>query len=580
MDSDSFIGRVIDRRFTVIAPLGRGGMGTVYRAKQSPLGRLVALKLLAGLTDPERIEEFHRRFFLEASTAAKLRHPNTITVFDYGSEEIDGEDVLFISMELVEGKTLTRALKSGPFHPRRAMNVMLQVAASLREAHESGIVHRDLKPGNVMLVERTEGDEHERDFVKVLDFGLAKTFEGADSAIRLTRAGTFLGSPRYVSPEQIEGRPVDPRADIYSFGCVSYRMLCGHVPFDGEGAIDIMMKHLKEEPPLLPDEVRAEAPPMLVDLVMECLGKEERDRPQDMAEVITRLKLAKAQAGGADGFWQLDDDREDTDRDEAKRAPPAEPSDPPYIWEDDDDEPSMTDPSGPPEMSRVPDVTDPDGDPLQTTADRPSARVEASEDTSHDETSLDGSEVSTERSQAETATDDDDEFDHDEDTPRTGQEAVIRPRPTTVDTPLDEHRPAMVEADLHRYRRRGRNRRAALLIALLVALVVGGLYATGNLELVEREVKALYDPGSVPRREAELRLSSEPSGALVTDAITGRKLGRTPLKIRWRIGVDARPRQLRFEQGEAAKEVRIEAPSREDPGVVERMVLLPSDPAD
>ena len=301
-DLDPMLGRVIDDRFTLQSVLGRGGMGVVYRAHQQSLERSVALKLMSGL-DPARQEEFQRRFFLEASTVAKLKHPNTITVFDYGSCEIEGERSCYITMELVDGVTLSRLLsRSGPLPPLRAVHVALQICRSLQEAHAHGVVHRDLKPGNVMLV-RQDADDVEGDFVKVLDFGLAKTRldPGLDA---LTRAGSFLGSPRYVAPEQIEGRPVDNRADIYSFGCVFFRMLTGRVPFDGEHPVDIMRKHLQDEPPAL----NVPVPAVLERLVRSCLAKRASDRPRSMDEVIASLKLARGELQGqSTGVMQIPD---------------------------------------------------------------------------------------------------------------------------------------------------------------------------------------------------------------------------------------------------------------------------------
>ncbi|HEY4220243.1 MAG TPA: serine/threonine-protein kinase, partial [Myxococcota bacterium] len=255
------IGRVIDGRFTIQSVLGRGGMGVVYRAHQASLERSVALKVMTGVP-PEREAEFQRRFFLEAATAAKLKHPNTITVFDYGSDlfplspsEVgDGERLFFIAMELLEGVPLQKLVGRGQMlHPQRAVHIALQMSRSLREAHRAGVVHRDLKPGNIMLVKQDDADDVEGDFVKVLDFGLAKVGpgQGARPIEGLTKAGTFMGSPRYVAPEQVEGRPVDARADIYSLGCILYRMLSGRVPFDGKSPVEIMLKHLHEEVPPL-----------------------------------------------------------------------------------------------------------------------------------------------------------------------------------------------------------------------------------------------------------------------------------------------------------------------------------------
>ncbi|MCC7072214.1 MAG: protein kinase [Deltaproteobacteria bacterium] len=304
-ENDPLIGRVIDGRFTVQSVLGRGGMGVVYRAHQASLERSVALKVMsAPAHDDEsgaREAEFQRRFFLEAATVARLKHPNTITVFDYGSSVVDDQRLFFIAMELLDGAPLSRLVAQGRrLPPPRAVHIALQICRSLREAHRAGIVHRDLKPGNVMVLRPDHGDdddEAEGDFVKVLDFGLAKTrtFDGAKPVPGLTKSGSFMGSPRYSAPEQVEGRPIDGRADIYSLGCVLYRLLSGKTPFDGQTPVEIMLKHLHDGvPPLAVDEV----PETLERLVMDCLQKEPSERPQTMDAVIQRLKLARAELGG------------------------------------------------------------------------------------------------------------------------------------------------------------------------------------------------------------------------------------------------------------------------------------------
>lgn len=314
---DPLLGRVIDGRFTIQSVLGRGGMGVVYRAHQASLERSVALKVMTGVA-PEREVEFQRRFFLEAATVAKLKHPNTITVFDYGSSAPAGPDgdtqagerLYFIAMELLEGQTLSQLMAKGrALAPLRAINIALQICRSLREAHKAGVVHRDLKPGNVMLVKQDEGDDVEGDFVKVLDFGLAKTklFDGAAPIEGITKAGTFMGSPRYVAPEQVEGRPVDARADIYSLGCLMFRMIAGRVPFDGVQPVEIMLKHLHEPVPKL---AVPGLPLSLIRLVDECLQKLPADRPPSMDAVLQRLKLVRAELGGTgSGIMVLSDER-------------------------------------------------------------------------------------------------------------------------------------------------------------------------------------------------------------------------------------------------------------------------------
>ena len=316
-ENDPLLGRVIDGRFTVQSVLGRGGMGVVYRAHQASLERSVALKVMSAAVHDEesgsRESEFQRRFFLEAATVARLKHPNTITVFDYGSSVVDRERIFFIAMELLEGTPLSRLVAQGrALSPLRAVHIALQICRALREAHRAGVVHRDLKPGNIMILRPDQGDDDEEgegDFVKVLDFGLAKTrtFDGAKPILGLTKSGSFMGSPRYSAPEQVEGRPVDARADIYSLGCLIYRLLSGKTPFDGQAPVEIMLKHLHDPvPPLDVDGV----PQTLDRLVMECLAKDPANRPQTMDVVIQRLKLARAELGGSSsGVIVLSDER-------------------------------------------------------------------------------------------------------------------------------------------------------------------------------------------------------------------------------------------------------------------------------
>jgi len=322
-DNDPLLGRVLDGKYTLLSVLGRGGMGVVYKAHQKSLERSVALKLMMGV-EPERENEFQRRFFLEAATAAKLKHPNTITVFDYGSTTIDGERVYYITMELLDGVTLSQVLSKGALAPVRAVNIAMQICRSLREAHAAGIVHRDLKPGNVMLVKQDADDsEGDADFVKVLDFGLAKTRGGtATTGSQLTKAGTFLGSPRYVAPEQIEGKPIDGRADIYSFGCVLYRMLSGRVPFDGNQAVEVMLKHLHDPVPPL---ATAGVPASFEALVRSCLEKKAADRPRSMDDVIAGLRRVRQELGGGppvSGLVSVPDDIQAQLREALAESPP------------------------------------------------------------------------------------------------------------------------------------------------------------------------------------------------------------------------------------------------------------------
>ena len=282
---DPLVGRVINDRFRIVAMIARGGMGKVYRAEQAPLGRQVALKVLnpnySGDSDPE----FHKRFFLEASTCSKLTHPNTVTIFDYGRSD---DDVYYIAMELLEGRTLHRALRDeGPFTGERAVAIARQICRSLREAHGLGVIHRDLKPANVYLVRH--GDEN--DFVKVLDFGLVKNVD--DKGEDLTQTGLFMGSPKYMSPEQIRGERADARADVYSLGVMIYEMVTGKVPFDRPNSVNILMAHVHEAPPPFAEmNPNVAVSPTLEAIVMKCLNKQAPDRYASMEELLAAMKAA------------------------------------------------------------------------------------------------------------------------------------------------------------------------------------------------------------------------------------------------------------------------------------------------
>ena len=296
MQPDELVGRVINDRFRVISVIARGGMGRVYRAEQVPLGRLVAIKTLDPRhTGGEHDPQFQQRFFLEASIASKLQHPNTVTVFDYGRT---ADDLYFIAMELVEGRSLLNLVRQeAPLPAARVIHIALQIARSLREAHRLDVIHRDLKPGNVLLTHH--GDED--DFVKVLDFGLVKHIE-SEAEQELTKAGLFMGSPKYMSPEQIRGERVDGRTDIYALGVVMYEMLSGKVPFERENTVKVLMAHMHEVVPPL----RAEGcPEALTQLVMRCLAKDATQRPSSMDEVIALLKQASGAYLTSSGSFAL-----------------------------------------------------------------------------------------------------------------------------------------------------------------------------------------------------------------------------------------------------------------------------------
>ena len=294
--ADPLIGKELHGRFRITERLGAGGMGTVYKAIQSPLDRVVALKVLNADYGAGRDPGFQRRFFLEASVTSKLKHPNTIHVIDYGKTD-DG--VYYIAMEFLEGITLSQLIqKHGPLPWQRVMHLVQQICRSLREAHRAGVVHRDLKPANVMILQ----EETDHDLVKVLDFGLVKSFlpDKPLDETELTQAGVFLGSPQYVAPEQARNQ-ADPRSDIYSLGVIMYQMLMGRPPFLAAQSIDVIIQHLNEAPPrfsALRPEIQV--PDMVEAIVMHCLEKKPDARFQSMDELLEAIRQA---AGGLSGVY-------------------------------------------------------------------------------------------------------------------------------------------------------------------------------------------------------------------------------------------------------------------------------------
>ena len=276
-------------RFRLLSLLGEGGMGKVYRGFDSTLERNVAIKLLPShlVGDASRLA----RFVQEARAASALNHPNVVTVYDIGDEPFDGKGdrVRYIAMELVEGKTLRDFLGSERHDLRKELKIAVQVAEGLAAAHAAGIIHRDLKPENIMV----SPSGH----VKVLDFGLAKLRirdEGGDLDTSRTIAkgsepGAVMGTVGYMSPEQAQGRPVDPRSDVFSFGCVLYELAAGRRAFQGDSSVDTMHRIIHAEPVPLRD-IRADVPAELSRIVRKTLAKEPEDRYQSMKEVAIDLR--------------------------------------------------------------------------------------------------------------------------------------------------------------------------------------------------------------------------------------------------------------------------------------------------
>ncbi|MBX3232426.1 MAG: serine/threonine protein kinase [Labilithrix sp.] len=300
------VGRTLEGRYTITARMGSGSMGTVYRAKQHAMGREVAIKILRG--DRAVDDSAKARFLREARANSLLASPNTVTVFDFGQSE-SGE--FYLAMELLEGESLGQRLsRLGRIPVPLAVDCARQTLRSLSEAHAKGIIHRDLKPDNLffarMLTSATAsspaGDGHE-EIVKVLDFGIAKMVRGGsvDSSLDVveTQAGTVFGTPRYMSPEQAQGKPLDARTDLYSLGVILYQMLTGRPPFTDTDAVVVMARHIKSVPKR-PNEAVPDAniPKELEDVVMRSLSKLPEDR-QASADIFAGELLAALEAQGA-----------------------------------------------------------------------------------------------------------------------------------------------------------------------------------------------------------------------------------------------------------------------------------------
>lgn len=278
--ADPMIGQTLGGKYKVVRILGEGGMGCVYEGEQQ-LGttkRKVAIKTLH--PHLSRDEKIKARFEREVGTIAELEHPNTIQVYDFGA---NGEGILYIVMEFLQGKSLADLLeKDGPMTPERVSHIMDQICGSLAEAHGRGIVHRDLKPDNVVLVERAG----KKDFVKVLDFGIAKRSKEEDkNEQKLTQQGMVLGTPPYMSPEQFTGKPIDLRSDIYSLAVMGYEMLTGRLPFKADTAWEWATQHMTQPP--IPIESMAEgmrAPQPMRDAIRKALSKNPDDRFQTVTD--------------------------------------------------------------------------------------------------------------------------------------------------------------------------------------------------------------------------------------------------------------------------------------------------------
>jgi eukaryotic-like serine/threonine-protein kinase len=270
--AQELIGQIIGGRYLIKRVIGEGGMGVVYEAEQrmGSATRTVAVKTL--LPWLSRDPSVRSRFYREGGTVAQLEHPNTVRVYDFG--ESDGR--LYIAMEYVRGESLTSVIERGPIAAARVEQIVRQVCSALEEAHQQGIIHRDLKPDNIVLSQRSG----ESNFVKVLDFGIAAhTGPTAKRQTKLTQQGTVLGTPPYMSPEQLSGESVDSRSDVYSLGVISYEMLTGKLPFEADTPLQWAHKHMTERPRPLTTVTDRPIPPEMEQAVLRALAKRPSDRP-------------------------------------------------------------------------------------------------------------------------------------------------------------------------------------------------------------------------------------------------------------------------------------------------------------
>ncbi|MEW5849860.1 MAG: protein kinase [Myxococcota bacterium] len=287
-DADPFLHQVVGERFRLLAQVGRGGMGAVYRGEHVLLGSPVAVKVLsrARMRDAVQVERFRR----EAQILARVKDEHCVGILDVG----EAFGTLFIAMEFIDGVTLAEEQRiTGPFDVNRAVKILRQLLGGLAAVHEAGILHRDVKPQNIMITQKAV----ERDLVKLVDFGIAKLLEG-DAERPLTQPGTLFGTPEYMSPEQALGEAMDPRADVYSAGVVAYQLLLGQNPFRGVDARDTLQRVQHTDPPLL-DDARPDAlmPEGLEAVLRRMVAKDRAQRFSSALEAM-RAVAALPSAGG------------------------------------------------------------------------------------------------------------------------------------------------------------------------------------------------------------------------------------------------------------------------------------------
>jgi serine/threonine-protein kinase len=273
-------------RYRVEKELGKGAMGVVYLGKDPKIGRLVAIKTMALSQefDADELKDVKQRFFREAESAGRLNHPNIVTIFDAGEEH----DLAYIAMEFLKGKDLTPYAKPGKLLPLPAvMSIVARVADALDYAHRNKVVHRDIKPGNIMY-------DAESDSVKVTDFGIARITDSSK-----TKTGMVLGTPSFMSPEQLAGKKIDGQSDLFSLGVTLYQLCCGSLPFQGDSMAQLMYK-IANEPPADPLAHNPALPDCMLSIINRALAKDKAQRYQTGGEMARDIRVCAGAFGSVD----------------------------------------------------------------------------------------------------------------------------------------------------------------------------------------------------------------------------------------------------------------------------------------
>lgn len=286
MAKDTLVGTVLDNRYQIISEVGRGALGVVYKASHMVMDKIVAVKILFGEVDVNKDETHFLRFQREAQAASSMSHPNIVTVYDFG---ISQNKTPYLVMDFVEGINLKDVLSRHNRLPiDRGIGIFLQMCSALEHAHSKGILHRDIKPENVVLLKTSWNPE----FVKLVDFGIAKYVnEPSNSARKLTLDGQVLGTPAYMSPEQVMGDRLDPRSDIYCMGVLMYHTITGKLPILGTTSADTMSRHITDLPKDFAEICPGlKIPHRLQRTILKALKKHPQDRHQSMKELVLELE--------------------------------------------------------------------------------------------------------------------------------------------------------------------------------------------------------------------------------------------------------------------------------------------------